>query len=711
MSRRKFIGVTGGLTFAISIGGIGCTTLGSSRKEGPPVVFNAWVQVRTDNSVVIYNPAVEMGQGSMTALPVILAEEMDADWSRVIIEESPIDRETYGHNVWGMGPWMGIVGSIAVHGYFDRLRIAGAQARKILMMNAAKKWEVDLNELSTKPGLVVHQKSNRQLTFGEIASFGTMPAQLPEIGLEQLKDPNDFRLIGTVIPRRDVPEKVRGEAIYSMDISLPDMVYASVKHALINKSTPFLLNGDEVSQMPNVVKTVILENGVGVIATTIQSAFKAKDQLNIEWSSDVLASGYDSQMEALKYPEAIDDSTIERKEIVNEGSVENVKGIVKSYTADYYNDYTYHAQMEPLNAVVSLAKDKQSAEIWVGTQAPDSALRDAAEALELDESQITLNRCYLGGGFGRRAARDYLVEACHLAKAVDKPVKLVWNREEDVKAGMFRPATLQRIKAGVDVDGNLISWEYCTTGPGRGLISTGSSIRYYDIPNQKIEAKHLDHGIRTRSWRAEGHGANKFAIEAFVDEIASDQKVDSMEYRRGLLKNSPRALAVLNRVAKMSNWGKANVANRSMGLSFAERDSITACVCEISLNQNSGKIKVHQVWMAVDAGIVVQPDNATAQIEGAIIMGMSSALSERITFKNGEVEQSNFHDYNVLRHDDAPERIDVEFISSTEHPTGIGEAGLPAVGGAIANAFASMTGKRLYHMPFTTVLVMEAIKA
>ncbi|MEQ9426535.1 MAG: molybdopterin cofactor-binding domain-containing protein [Cyclobacteriaceae bacterium] len=704
ISRRKFVGLTGGLTFAVSVGGFAIAN--SKKKATNPLKFNAWVRVMPDDTIIIYNPAAEMGQGSSTALPVILAEEMDADWSKVVIEDSPIDRPTYGHDVWGMGPWMGIVGSIAVAGYFDRLRIAGAQAKKVLKWNAAQQWEVPIEELTTSNNSVIHSKSARRVSYGEIAEFGTVPNPVPEATPNELKSPTDFKLIGSEILRRDIPEKSNGLALYSMDIKLENMVYGAIKHAPVNGAKPLNISNEvEVLNRNGVIKIIKLEYAVAVVATSIEIALIAKDELEISWS-EAPADSFNSENFIDDYPKILDDPDVETKEKFRSGEV-NPNGVIKSFKAEFFNDYIYHSQMEPLNAVVSQSSDKKSAEIWVGTQAPDSALRDAAKTLGLEESGVKLNRCYLGGGFGRRASRDYLIEACQIAKQIDQPLKVIWSREDDVQQGMFRPAMLQRIEAGIDKNSKIINWKYQVTGAGGGLISTGSEMPFYDIPNQFITEKRLDHGIRLRSWRAEGHGANKYAIEAFIDEIAAELKVDSLEFRRQHITNA-RALGVLKTVEKMSEWPGKAASGRAYGLSFCERDSITACVCEVSV-KDSGEIRVHKVWMAVDAGIVVQPNNAKAQIEGAIIMGISSSLKERITFKNGEVQQSNFHDYQILRCSEAPEVLEVKFIPSEEPPTGIGEAGVPAIGGAIANAFAKLTGKRLYHMPFTRERVREVL--
>jgi isoquinoline 1-oxidoreductase beta subunit len=334
-----------------------------------------------------------------------------------------------------------------------------------------------------------------------------------------------------------------------------------------------------------------------------------------------------------------------------------------------------------------------------------------AKHLGIPFSEVNLHTCYLGGGFGRRSMSDYIIEAIGLSKAVQKPVKLLWTRTDDIQYGAFRPISLQRLEAGIDANGKINAWKHVVIGTGGGLLGSGADIPFYDIPNKHIEVKNIDHGVRTKHWRAVGHGPNKFAIETFLDEIAQTQNIDPFLLRKELMKNHPRELKVLETVAKMSDWGGEIQEGRARGIGFAERSgSLAAGVCEISLDKTSGKIKVHKIWTALDAGIVVHPDNAKAQVEGSLVMGLSSVLMESITFKNGQVQQSNFHDYPILRMEDAPEQIDIEIIPSQIAPSGIGEAGLPFMGAIVSNAFAALTGKRLRHMPFTPERVREVLR-
>jgi len=708
ISRRKFLKRSGGLTFLIAGIGIPAFVWKEEKLIANNGQVSAWVHIHTDGTVTIYNPAAEMGQGAMTALPAIIAEEMDADWSKVKIEHSPVEPEIFGIP-WGgsgRGGSMLTVGSRSVSGHFDNLRQSGAQVRFVLMSNVAEKWGVKIDELETQPGLVVHPKTGKKISYGEIASFATFPEEIPEIPKDKLKKVADFRLIGKDFQRYDIPEKVNGSAIYSMDILLPDMVYGMVNRSPINGTKPELKNEATIRNIPGIIDIVKLDYGIGFIANSLEAAQQAKYTAEINWQGKTKADNHNSQ-DAYNEYEVLAESGNSGSMVASSGDfsreLPNTRKIIR---ADYKNDYVYHAQMEPLNAV-AWVKDG-TAEVWAGTQGTDGARSAIANHLGIDFKAVDLHPCYLGGGFGRRSMNDYILEAVDLSKAVKKPVKLIWTRTDDIQFGAFRPISLQRLEAGIDASGQIKAWKHVVVGTGGGLLGSGADIPFYDIPNKHIEVRNIDHGVRTKHWRAVGHGPNKFAIETFLDEIAIDQKIDPLELRRQLMKNHPRELKVVETVAKMANWGEKIPEGRARGLGFAERSgSLAAGVCEISFDQKSGKIKVHKIWCALDAGIVVHPDNAKAQVEGSLVMGLSSVILESITFENGEVQQSNFHDYPILRMEDAPESIEIEIIPSAEKPTGIGEAGLPFMGAVISNAFAALTGKRLRHMPFTPKKVKE----
>ena len=367
--------------------------------------------------------------------------------------------------------------------------------------------------------------------------------------------------------------------------------------------------------------------------------------------------------------------------------------------------------MEPLNAVVQVAEDGQRAEVWVGSQNGPSDKSNVAEILGIDPAAVTVHQCYLGGGLGRRSRGDYSMECAQLAKEVaPAPVKLLWTREDDLTYGMYRPLSLQRLVATTDQSGKLTSLAHYIVGDGSNLLASGIKNDFYDIPNQHHELRLQEEGIRIKHWRAVGHGPNKFAIECMMDEMALDQGIDPIAFRRTLMHNAPRALATLEKAAEMANWDTPPADGRARGVAFIERSgTLSTGICEISLDESTGVIKVHHFWSAHDAGVVIQPDNVIAQIEGGIVMGISSVLKEQLTIVNGEAQQSNFHDYPILRMNEIPESIETVFLDSDAAPEGVGESGTPLVAGAVANAFAKLTGKRLRHLPFTPERVLAAL--
>lgn len=719
LSRRRFLKVSGGLTIGITIIGLvpqltSCSEDGEETREWVEKELNAWVQLREDGQVTIYSPASEMGQGSRTALPVILAEELDADWSKVKIETSPIDPEIYGSP--GFGPnapkIMLNVGSRTVKSYFNSLRQAGAQTRYVLLHSVAKTWEVPMEELSTEPGMVVHQNSGRKMPYGDIIAILDIPESIPEIPEDQLKRPEDFRLIGNEnIPRRDVPEKCNGQAIFSTDVQVPGMVYGVIERGKVHGASPSLRNEAAIRATDGLIDLVALDYGIGVVAGTLEKALEIKKQLDIDWNTDVPAAKHNSQ-EALDAYSTLNQHD-EQRQLVNKGNVaQAMRSAANTYTAEYKNDYVYHAQMEPLNAVAAISEDQQSIEIWAGTQGPGFLPGAVGEALGIAPENVKLNLMYLGGGLGRRSLHDYVIESALLSKAVSRPVKLVWTREDDLRYGLYRPMSLQKMQAGTDADGNIIAFSHSITGDGSNLLASGADNEFYGIPNQEVKLNLVKNGIRLKHWRSVGHGPNKFAIEAFLDQIAKDQEKDPLEMRRSLMKDYPRALKTLEKAAEMASWSRPAPEGRARGIAFGERSgALCTGICEISLDRESGKIKVHHFWSAVDGGIIVQPDNAKAQIEGGILMGMSSVLAEQVTVEQGEIQQSNFHDYPLLKMADIPETLEVELIPSTEAPQGLGEASLPVVAGAIANAFLALTGKALTHLPFTPERVKAVLES
>ncbi len=712
LSRRQVVAGIGGLSFYVAMSANGLRLTSAVAVTDNARKITPWVRIAPSGAITILTAGAEMGQGSMTSLPLIIAEEMDADWSKVTLEWAPAEAETYGYSAGG-GRSMSITGSRAVRGYFADLRNVGAQVRKVLLINAAEKWGVDPASLKTEPSAVVNPANGQRLTYGEIAAFGKVPEQLPTVDKSELKPKEQFRLIGKSIPRYDIPAKVNGSAQYSIDVRLPDMVYATTLHSPVHEGEPESWNDAAIKAMPGVVATVKLANGVAVVAEKFEQATAARDALKVVWKQSK-AAGYNSERALMEdYVKVHADPAAKRTPVDTKGDAgASFASAAKLYKAEYRSDYGYHAQMEPLNAVARFNQAGDHVEIWDGTQAPDRCRADVAKALGFKLEQVTVNQCYMGGGFGRRSLSDYTGEAALVAREVRQPVKLIWTREEDLAHGAFRPQSFQCLEGATDGSGKVIGWRHCVVGDGGGLVTGGMKIPYYAVANQQIEQRGVSHGIRLKHWRAVAHVFNVFAIESFVDEMAAQEGMDPIEFRIQRMAMIPRATKCFETVAKMCDWKAKRPEGRALGISISERSgSLGAGVAEISLDQNSGKIRVHKVWLAVDGGIIVTPDAAKANIESGILYGLSSVLHERVTIKDGVVQQSNFHDYNLMRMSDLPEVMQVTFIDRDAPPSGLGEIGNPFIAAAVANGFYKLTGKRLRHMPFTPERVKEALKA
>lgn len=724
VSRRNFLTGAAGLAFTISIGS-GILKSGiADAKSADAALQTAWVIIQPDGVITIMSAASEMGQGSMTSLPLIIAEELDADWSKVRVEMSPSIDKIYGNPMFKMS--MYTAGSSSVREYFKPLRLQGAQIRRVLLDIAAKEWNVLREQLSTEPSVVVHRASGKRLTYGQIAKTAKLPSVLPEVQESDLKDPKNFRYIGKDSMRVELPTKVNGSAIYSIDVQVPGMLYGAVLRAPVEGSVPESVSVSAARALPGVVDVVRLPYGVAVVANRPDVAFAAKDALKVTWSK-VAASTFDDTSALQRYVDAARDLKRPGKPWETAGDVAKAEPQAKTILeAEYRTDFVYHAQMEPLNSVAAV--NAEGAEIWAGTQAPVKAIEAVARAIGIAPEKVVLHRTLLGGGFGRRGHFDheFVVDSALLSKAVKKPVKVIWTREDDVRNGRFRPMTGQYLRAGLDAEGRIISWHHRISSEealkfqdsvrykalgGLGLFAMlGSELPSYDLPNHLMEHVHQDDGMRLSSLRGTGNPHNMFAIESFVDEIAIHEKLDPLAFRLRMLDKDPRAQAVLKTAADMAGWGRQLPAGRGLGLCFRNEDkTLTAMVAEVSVDVTTGQAKVHNVWAAADVGLAVQPDNVVAQIEGAITFTLGACLSERITMKDGAVEQSNFYDYQVPRMKDLPE-ITVKLAATTNAPTGIGEMGCGVVG-AVANAISRAAGARIRHMPMTADRVLAAIKA
>ena len=731
-TRREFMVGAAGLTFTVLMDG--CAALRTEERGGAAlapapadgsVKVNAWASLSTDGTIYIANPAVEMGQGSQTAIPLIIAEEMDADWSRVRIVPAAPDDKVYGNP--GFRGLMYTAGSATVTGYWDVARTFGAQVRRVMMENAARIWNVPLAELSTEPSTVVHAKSGRRLGYGEIAAVAQLPAVAPAIKPEELKQPGQYRLIGKDVMRVELPSKVDGSAQYSIDVQLPGMLYGAVLRGPVEGSAPLAIDDSRSRAIPGVVSIVRMPFGVGVIAETPWAAFGAKDALEVSWDRRARAFGHDSARAPALYAAAARDLTRSGKPWDSAGDAPGaMQKAAKIYESEYICDYTYHAQMEPLNSVASVSAAGDACEIWCGTQSQTMAVAAVAKALGIPPEKVKLNLMLLGGGFGRRGHRDeeFVVDSVLLSKEVKRPVKVLWTREDDVKNGRFRPLSVHYLRAGLDGAGRIVAWQhrvacdeitafqdpvrYKGGGERDFLAMAGSELRTYDIPNRLSEQLPQQTGIRTSSLRGIGFGPNKFATEAFLDEIAVRHGLDPVDLRLQLLKNTPRGQAVVREVVAMSEYRRAR-PGRGLGFSFIDyAGTMVAAVAEASVDRKSGKITVHDFWLALDPGIAVQPDNVIAQTESSIIYGLGLSLTERISFKDGVVQERNIRDYGVPRLEDIPE-LHLKLLSTPNRPTGAGQMATPIVAPVIASAVYAASGARVRHTPFLPERVLTAL--
>jgi isoquinoline 1-oxidoreductase beta subunit len=713
-----------GLSVAFAIRPADAAALGTGHTGQ---AMSPWISIGTDGTITIMSAATEMGQGSMTALPLIIAEELDADWAKVRIVPAPPLDHIYGNP--GFAGMMYTAGSNAVTSYYVPLRIVGAQARRVLLDNAAHKWGVPVEELTTEPSVVVHAKSGRRLTYGDIAAFAEVPAKAPDIKPEQLKKAADFRLIGKDVLRVELPAKVNGSATYGIDVQVPGMLYGTVLRAPVEGSVPDKIADAKAKAVPGVTAVIRLPHGVGVVAQTAWAAFAARQALigSVTWTRTGVAWGFDSDKAVEAF--AADAKNLSRAardwsaQGNARGAFQNAANVVEG---EYRCDYAYHAQMEPLNAVASVAPAGDAVEIWAGTQSQTTATEAPAKLLGIPREKVKLHDLLMGGGFGRRGNRDvdFIIDAVMLSKEVSQPVKVMWTREDDVHNGRFRPLSGHYLRAAFDASGKLTAWHHRVAadritpfmdpvrfqaGGGRdGMVMAGTDVRGYDVPHQLVEQLYRDTGVRTNPLRGIGVTANKFATEAFMDEVARKRGTDPLAFRLELLKGTPRAYKVVERVAQMAEWGRKR-DGRALGLAYIDYSgSQVAGIAEVSLDRGDGQIKVHNFWCTIDCGVAVQPDNVVAQTESSIVYGMGMTLSERISIKDGVVEQSNFYDYHLPRLNEVPE-MHIELIQTDNHPTGAGQMATPLIAPTVSNAIMELTGVRLRHSPFTPERVKQAL--
>lgn len=728
ISRRSFLITAGGFGVAVAFGGLSRKAMAAAVVQAVEGNYrpNAWVTIAADGTVSIMSPAAEMGQGIMTTLPLLIAEEMDADWGMVRVVQAPSDAETFGNPGFYGIQLTG--GSESTRGYYRLLRLTGAQTRKIILASAAGMLDVPASELTTEPGRVVHAPSGRSLGYGEVAATGVLPDPLPQANEADLKPQDQWRYIGRrEILRVDVPSKVDGTAIYGIDVQLPDMLYGAVLRAPVQGEGPQTIDDAEARAVSGITHIVPLSYGVGIIGETVEATLRAKDMLNVTWSTSSRVRNYTSHRLLEHYSSVARDLSQAGGEAHADGNAEAaIAQAAMIIEAEYMSDLVCHATMEPMNATALLRGD--TVEIWAPTQGPTGTQRFAAEVVGTTPEKVKVNTLLLGGGFGRKAEADFIVDAVSLAREVEgRPVKVIWSREDDVRHDKFRPLEAQFIQVGLDADGNIVGWRhrivadsiFARTMPdllesqgGHDDVVTEGAHFNYAVPAHRIEYIRQDNGLDIGFWFAVGVGYTRFGIECVIDEIAAARGTDPLQLRLDLLRGQPQARNVVETVAQMAEWDRAR-EGRALGLAYSDAfGSHCAQIAEVSLNRQTGEIRVHKVWCAVDPGVAIQPRHIEAMMIVGITNGTSHALFEQINVVDGEVQEENFDTYRVIRMSEAPE-IEVAVVPMAGNPVGgMGQVGLPPVGPAIANAVARLTGGvRLRHYPFLPQRVLEALNA
>jgi isoquinoline 1-oxidoreductase subunit beta len=673
---------------------------------------NAFIRIDNAGKTTLVMPQVEMGQGVYTAVAMILAEELDADFAQVTLEHAPPNDKLYGNPTFGLQ----VTGnSNSIRAFWKPLRNAGASARAMLVQAAAQQWQVEPANCTTSNGQVMHADSGRKLSYGELAAAASSQTPPKEVAL---KDPKDFVLIGKPLKRFDTPDKANGKAIYGIDAMLPGMKFATVALSPVFGGKVGKVDDSATKKIPGVQKIVVLDDMVAVVGDHMWAAKKGLDALVVDWDEGPNARiGSKDIWENLRAASEKDGAVAK-----SEGDIAKGLATGDKLEAAYELPFLAHATMEPLNATVHLKPD--SCEIWTGTQIMTRVQSEAAKAAGLPVEKVIVNQHLIGGGFGRRLEPDMVVAAVRIAKQVDGPVKVVWTREEDIQHDVYRPIYRDTIAATLS-DGKIFGWKYRVTGSaviarwlppafqkGIDIDAIDSAVDMpYDIPNFHVEYVRAEPpAVPTGFWRGVGPNNNVFATECFMDELARKAGKDPIDFRRAMLGKNPRLLAALNLVAEKSNWGQPLPARVGRGVSVQPSfGSFIATVVEAEIDEQ-GEVRLRRVISAVDTGIAVNPDTIMAQLEGGLIFGLTAALYGEITIDKGRVQQSNFHDYRMLRIDQVP-KIEVHVIKSGEAPGGIGETGVTAGPPALRNAIYAATGVALRRLPIDRALIAAGKKA
>jgi len=716
-TRREFLKTTlagAGLTIAAAVTPSGIRIL-SAAEADKDMAFrpNVYLRIAPDDTITVIVNKSEMGQGVTTSLPMIIADELEANWKQVRILFAPAADE-YKDPVWGM---QSTGGSTSIRHMHDTLRKAGASAREMLVTAGSEALKAPLRECAATNGVVRHLKTGKGLTYGKLVFEAS---RLPVPQNPVLKKESQFKYIGKAMQRLDVPEKSTGKTAFGIDTFVPGMVYAAVARPPQYGAEPASFDQAAAEKMKGVKAVVKIPRGVAVCAESIDTAWKGTAALNVKWQNPAMS---DLSTETVER-----DLMVRMKEpgvpAMTRGDVKaGLDGAAKKVEAFYHLPYLAHATMEPMNCTASVTADR--CDVWAPTQNQGGLKGMAVKLTGLKPEQVFVHTTYLGGGFGRRFETDFAEEAVSISKVIGKPVKVVWTREEDFQNDFYRPGNYTRIEAGLDDKGRLTAWSHKIVCPSifsrvfpammkNGIDNAaveGVTDLEYDVPNLLAEYVRIDLPVPVGFWRSVGASHNGFIIESFVDELAAVAKKDPLEFRLAHLAKHPRARRVLETAAAKAGWGRKPKKGQAKGIAYhLSFGTYVAEVAEVSVDRATGKIIVHKVTCAVDCGSVINPDTVVAQMESGIIMGLSAALKEKMEFANGGVKTANFGDYDLLRMSETPE-IEVHITTSRDPLGGIGEPGVPPIAPAVANAVFAATGARLRSLPMTPKAVFAALKA
>jgi isoquinoline 1-oxidoreductase beta subunit len=704
LTRREFLQAASaaGASLAIGFTFSGCAEAGAP--PGPPLEPNAWLVIGTDESVLVIVDRSEMGQGVATALPMLLAEELEADWSKVRIEFAPADPK-YNNLLFGM---QGTGGSSSVRAAFTALRQAGAAAREVLIDAAAQTWGVDRTTCRAERGVVLHG-DGRRLTYGHlVATARTLPVPTDP----PLKAPADWTIIGTRVPRLDTPPKVDGSARFGIDVQVPGMLTAVVARCPVFGGTVASFEAAAARAVPGVRDVVQISRGVAVVADGYWPAKTGRDALEVTWNEGATASVSSASIDRLFAQRAARAGAPARRDGTADGAL---AGAARRYQAVYETPFLAHATMEPMNCTAHVRPD--GVDVWAPTQFQTGVHQMGAAIGGVPLEQVKVHTTYLGGGFGRRFELDFVQEALEASKAVGAPVKVVWSREDDTRHDYYRPASYHRLHAGLDANGRPAAWTHRVVAPSimarvfpdtvqNGLDAEsveGAVEMPYAVPNVYVDYALTDTGIPVGFWRSVNHSFNAFAVECFIDELAHAAGQDPYEYRRALLGSAPRYLRVLELAATRAGWGSSLPDGVFRGIAVHRSfESYVAQVVEVSVAQD-GTVRVHRVVCAVDCGPVVNPDTVEAQMQSGIVYGLTAALFGEIGIEAGRAVQGNFHDYLMLRMAGMP-RVETHIVETTDAQGGVGEPGTPPIAPAVCNAIFAATGKRIRRLPIGKVV-------